>query len=299
MAVQTAFRRIKPSEQVRLNEMSEDEIKRRYPSSDGKPMAESDAHQHVMILLLHILRLFFDDRADVYVSGNNLIYWVVDGILYRLSPDVYVVLGVEKKMRDSYILAREDGIFPQVVFEVTSKSTAVGNRGGKRKDFENDFKVEEHFQFDPCPRTPGPQLKGYRRVDDAYVEIVPVNGRLPSRVLGLEFAERDSTIDVFVTSTGERRLGPEEEHGALLAARRRADREEAAWIAEQRRADRAAARMKETPERLAVFQSEDWEASACLAEQHPGGHRGAALIKAEAEVARLRALLQCNGIAVD
>ncbi len=46
-----------------------------YPSSDGKPMAETDFHVEAIHLLLDALNDFFADRNDVYVSGNTFWYW--------------------------------------------------------------------------------------------------------------------------------------------------------------------------------------------------------------------------------
>ena len=43
-----------------------------YPSSDGKPMAETDIHRDLMAELIHELDAYFSDQPDVYVSGNLL-----------------------------------------------------------------------------------------------------------------------------------------------------------------------------------------------------------------------------------
>ena len=46
-----------------------------YPSSDGKPMADSDAQRAAIIYAIDALRTWFADRDDVYVSGDLLIYY--------------------------------------------------------------------------------------------------------------------------------------------------------------------------------------------------------------------------------
>ena len=43
-----------------------------YPTSDGKPMAETDLHRDLMIALIETLKWWFADDPDVYVSGNLL-----------------------------------------------------------------------------------------------------------------------------------------------------------------------------------------------------------------------------------
>ncbi len=70
-----------------------------YPESDGRPMAETDDHRFQMNYLLEALDLWFGRRKRVYVAGNNLIYCQQGDPRLRLSPDTYVVKGVEKRRR--------------------------------------------------------------------------------------------------------------------------------------------------------------------------------------------------------
>ena len=46
-----------------------------YPTSDGKPMAETDAHRDLMTAIIQMLRAFYKARRRVYVSGNLLIFY--------------------------------------------------------------------------------------------------------------------------------------------------------------------------------------------------------------------------------
>ena len=63
-----------------------------YPSSDGRPVAESD-HQFIpLTYAASRLRQHFRHRDDVYVAGNLLIYYE-EGSQARVAPDVFVVLG--------------------------------------------------------------------------------------------------------------------------------------------------------------------------------------------------------------
>lgn len=65
-----------------------------YPTSDGKPMAETDKHADLMVYAKEALRLYFANRAaDVYVSGNNFVFWKEGNPRAKVSPDVYVVFG--------------------------------------------------------------------------------------------------------------------------------------------------------------------------------------------------------------
>jgi hypothetical protein len=46
-----------------------------YPETDGQPMTESDATRAYLIYCISALRLFFQSRPQVYVSGNLFIYY--------------------------------------------------------------------------------------------------------------------------------------------------------------------------------------------------------------------------------
>ena len=94
-----------------------------YPESDGNPMAESDVHRDVMFDLIHALETRYFGEPDVYVSGNLLLYYVEGDSRKSISPDVFVVWGVPKGHRKTYLLWKE-GKAPDFVIEVTSDTTS-------------------------------------------------------------------------------------------------------------------------------------------------------------------------------
>ena len=65
-----------------------------YPESDGRPMAETDLHRAEMTDLIAMLEARYADRADVYVSGNLLLYYRQGDPRAAVAPDVFVVFGV-------------------------------------------------------------------------------------------------------------------------------------------------------------------------------------------------------------
>ena len=75
-----------------------------YPSSDGRPMAESDFQRTPLIYAVDRLRQHFRSRRDVYVSGNLLLYYQEGNPRAVVAPDVFVVLGVSNTDRSSYLL---------------------------------------------------------------------------------------------------------------------------------------------------------------------------------------------------
>jgi hypothetical protein len=46
-----------------------------YPDTDGAPMAESDPARDYLIYSVEALSIYFQNRDDVYVSGNLFIYY--------------------------------------------------------------------------------------------------------------------------------------------------------------------------------------------------------------------------------
>ena len=89
-----------------------------YPDSDGKPMAVSDFHRRILMRTLQVLDTHFEQRQEVYVSGDILMYYVEGNPRKSVSPDVLVTFGLGKKPRRSYLVWKEgkvpdfrDGVF--------------------------------------------------------------------------------------------------------------------------------------------------------------------------------------------
>src|SRR5947209_4151449 len=164
-------------------------MKNGYPTSDGKPMAETDTHRRLMNALIEILMVFYQAQPRVYVSGNLLLFYVPGNKRRHVAPDVFVVKGVPKGDRLNY-LVWEEGKGPDIVIELTSSSTRKEDTNKKFVLYQNTLKVKEYFLFDPLEDYLDPSMQGYRLRKGVYQPIRPVKGRLPSRVLGLHL-ERD------------------------------------------------------------------------------------------------------------
>src|SRR6266542_1981574 len=91
-----------------------------YPDSDGLPMADNTLQfEWIVTIKGNLDRLFADDPL-VFVAGDLLWYAVEGRPEIRSAPDAMVVFGRPKGYRGSYKQWMEDGIPPQVVFEVLS-----------------------------------------------------------------------------------------------------------------------------------------------------------------------------------
>ena len=176
-----------------------------YPTGDGKPMAETDVHRDDMVDVIQMLKDHFADERDVYVSGNLLMFYVEGDRRKHISPDVFLVRGVEKKDRDHYLIWKERKA-PNAVIEITSKSTRGEDQRKKKELYRAVLQVPEYFQFDPTEDYLKPPLQGFRLIDGTYLPIEPVNGRLPSEVLGLHLERDGKRLRLFNPATGARLL---------------------------------------------------------------------------------------------
>jgi Uma2 family endonuclease len=182
-----------------------------YPSSDGKPMAETDLHREEMMYVIGALGEHFRAEPDVYVSGNLLLYFVEGDPTRSVSPDALVVRGLShaKELRDTYKVW-EEGRAPSWVIEVTSKTTRLEDLNRKKSLYER-LGVEEYFLFDPRAEYLDPPLQGFRLVAGRYEPIVlEADGALASRVLGLVFRREGERLRMSDARTGESLLRREE-----------------------------------------------------------------------------------------
>src|SRR5688500_16670092 len=62
-----------------------------YPDSDGKPMAETPFLRDNMTDSIEVLQDRYLEEANVYVSGNMMMYYVPGDKRKHVSPDVFVV----------------------------------------------------------------------------------------------------------------------------------------------------------------------------------------------------------------
>lgn len=155
-----------------------------YPTSDGRPMAETDYHRQDMTDLIETLQDYYRNDPQVYVSGNLLLFYVPGNKRKHISPDVFVVRGVPKQPR-LYHLLWEEKKGPDLVIEITSSSTRAEDTRKKFELYQKVLKVNEYFLFDPFEDYLHPSMQGYRLSRGRYLPIRPILGRLPSQTLGL------------------------------------------------------------------------------------------------------------------
>jgi Uma2 family endonuclease len=202
-----------------------------YPTSDGKPMAETDFHRDQMMATIETLKISYTPDPSVYVSGNLLIYYEEGNRRKHVSPDVFVVRGVGMRQR-LYYLIWEEGKSPEAVIEITSKTTRREDLQTKKVLYRDTLKVKEYFLFDPFGEYLKPRLQGFRLRGSEYIAIRPVDGRLPSHVLGLHLECDGHVLRLYNPATGNWLPTPAEL--ASESRQRAGTAEERAKIAENR-----------------------------------------------------------------
>jgi Uma2 family endonuclease len=192
-----------------------------YPTSDGKPMAETELHARDMMDLILTLQNRFAADPDVYVWGNLLLFYEEGNRRKHVAPDVFMVRGIPKLPPRDYYLLWKEGKAPDVVIEITSKTTQEEDQEKKLILYRDVLKVPEYFQFDPTEDYLKPSMQGHRLVKGQYRPIALVEGRLPSAVLELHLERRGTELRLHDPATGRCLLTPPEQAAEAKAALQR------------------------------------------------------------------------------
>lgn len=201
----------------------EDELKEIIlPKSDllsDEPPMETELHLRQLMLLIQSLELLWKDRQDFYAFGNLTIYYSPNQRKseYFRGPDFFVVLGVARKPRKSWVVWEEEGKYPHVIIEILSDSTAETDRGLKKEIYQETFRTPNYFWFDPTSL----EFKGFQLMAGKYEEIAAnEQGWLWSQQLELFLGVHDSQLRFF---TPEGKLVPTPEEVAEKMAQKLQD----------------------------------------------------------------------------
>jgi Uma2 family endonuclease len=153
-----------------------------YPESDGLPVAENTSQFRWITTIQGGVDDLFRNEPNVFVAGDLLWYPVENSPQISVAPDAMVVFGRPKGDRLSYIQWQENGIAPQVVFEVWSPSNDAAEKTRKHALYERHG-VEEFYAYDPG----GESMSGAMRASDGRLRpIEPLHGHVSPR-LGIRF----------------------------------------------------------------------------------------------------------------
>jgi Uma2 family endonuclease len=242
----------------------------------GKIMVDNTKQFKWIVYLKEGIETHFGARDDVFVAGDLL--WMPDEQArdVKLIPDTMVVFGRPPHDRSSYRQWEEDGIAPQVVFEVLSPSNKPDEMK-RKKTLYQQYGVEEYYEYDPENN----KLVGYIRESDQKFKKIPKMNGWSSQRLGLTFRLRKDGFRLYrpdgepIRNTKEleqARIAEQEARIAEQEARKQAEArekaEQKARIAEQEARKQAEAREKaEQKARIAEQEARIAEQEARIAEQ--------------------------------
>ena len=202
-----------------------------YPSSDGKPVAESDFQFTPLRYAVDALRAHFQNRADVYVAGNMFLYYEEGNPRAAVAPDVFAVVGAPNHDRWSYKLWEEPKA-PDFVLEITSRSTRYEDQGPKREVYAS-LGVGEYWQYDPTGDYLEPPLQGFRLSGRGYepfpaVALLHGGVTMYSEALGLDLRIEWEAFRFHDPATARNLLDYQEAEQARQGLQARLDEEAAA-----------------------------------------------------------------------
>src|SRR5208283_4714448 len=201
-----------------------------YPDCDGQPMSDNTLQFKWIVTIKEGLEALFRNNPDVFVAGDLLWYAEEGKPKIRTAPDAMVAFGRPKGYRGSYKQWEEDGIAPQVVFEILSPGNRPSELVEKLKFYEK-YGVEEYYQYDPDH---GP-LKAWKRGETGLEEIPRTFGYTSPR-LGITFLPGEGPDNLKLIAPDGR---PLETYAELYEAR---EAQEQRARAEAKRAQAAAKR---------------------------------------------------------
>jgi Uma2 family endonuclease len=142
-------------------------------TDDGVPV-ERNFHVDQMSLLTHLIRRAMKEqgRTDFFTGANLFVYYSVEQArqvaleveqnleqrAFR-GPDVFWVGGVEpKRDREIWVAWEEGGRLPDVIVELLSPSTATKDRTDKKDLYARVFGTAEYYLYDQDSQ----KLEGHR-----------------------------------------------------------------------------------------------------------------------------------------
>jgi Uma2 family endonuclease len=129
----------------------------------------------------------------VYVGSDLLIYYRQGDPSKFVVPDDFVVKDCHPHWRRTFKIW-EEGRHPNVVFEITSRSSRDEDQMYKPQIYAR-LGVPEYFLYDPTGEYLDPPLQGFRLVGSDYVPIEPDNsGALRCEELGLLLRLADNNL---------------------------------------------------------------------------------------------------------
>jgi Uma2 family endonuclease len=194
------------------------------PCDDGEPM-ETPRHREQMHVLIDSLTLYWAERQRYYVGGNMFLHFDPTNRRRTRGPDFFLALDVEERDRRSWVVWQEGMRFPDLIIELLSDSTRDIDKGEKKEIYEQVFRTQEYYLYDPFSQ----EFTGYHLQGVRYHEVTAdAEQKIYSAVTGLYLGIRAGwlrwvTADDMVVPTP--REWAEQERQRAEQERQRAEQE--------------------------------------------------------------------------
>lgn len=165
-----------------------------YPDSDGKPMAENTEQYEWIVRIVENLKTLLQDQT-AFVAGDLLWYPVQvekDETPPSQAPDAMVVLGRPAGYRGSYQQWQEDGIAPQVVFEIISPSNTFAEMADKQRFYQR-YGTQEMYFYNPKTKN----FWGFIKKEQVWEFISDLHLPWISPLLQIQFRMFEDGLDLF------------------------------------------------------------------------------------------------------
>ena len=172
-----------------------------YPVEVEGEMGETAIHYKFASLFFVLLESFFASRDDITIGANLMVYYDEGNAKKWLAPDVFVCFGVKNHLRRTF-KTWEEGVFPQVVFEIASDRTFENDLGGKRLEYAR-LGVEEYYLLDPEREYLPSPLMAFHRQNGRLLSADVENNRVLSPLLNLEIVDTGKSFRLFNPNTNE------------------------------------------------------------------------------------------------
>lgn len=161
-----------------------------------EPEMESSQHYQQLALLVDCLEWHWRRRDDFFIGANLSVYYDHQQLRNRAfrGPDFFLVRGVSREPRNSWVVWEEGGRYPDLIIELLSTSTARVDRTDKKRLYQDVFRTPEYFWYSPITG----EFKGFRLMEGVYKGIAAdPQGRRWSKVLGLALGVMDGKLRYF------------------------------------------------------------------------------------------------------
>lgn len=160
-----------------------------YPDCDDQPMASNTEQYRWIVIIQQNLDWLL---AEAFVAGDLFWYPIKGRSDISVAPDVMIALGRPKGKRLSYKQWEEDGVAPQVIFEILSPSNTRREMDAKLLFFHTHG-VEEYYIYD----TERNDFNGFVRDEFGLSSIEESDSDWVSPLLNIRFDMSGDELQLF------------------------------------------------------------------------------------------------------